>query len=100
MIDKQSVAGTVLGALRAARGINQSVIAEDCGRSISYVSSWENNQIDIPEILISVYAKHTQILESHIWDLIKNWDQHYSLYKEQTGNRLEFLHIVKGSPCN
>lgn len=90
MIDKQSVAGTVLGALRAARGINQSIIAEECGRSISYISSWENNQIDIPEILISVYAKHTQILENHIWDLIKNWDQHYSLYKEQTGNRLEF----------
>ncbi len=89
MIDKRSLAGTILGALRAARGVTQNLIANDCGRSISYISTWENHQTDIPPRLISVYAKYTKIPESHIWELIQYWDQQYSAYREQFGNILE-----------
>lgn len=70
MIDSRSITGTILGALRSARGVNQSVIATACGRSSSHVSNWENGRIDIPNQVVGIYSEHLNIPEQEIWYLI------------------------------
>lgn len=75
MIDSRSIAGTILGALRSARGVNQSVIATACGRSSSHVSNWENGRIDIPNQVVGIYSEHLNIPEQEIWDLINFWQK-------------------------
>jgi len=84
----RSIAGLILGALRAARGVTQSTIAEECGRSPSYISNWENGDIDIPNRLIGVYAKHSDVPEQEIWDLIDLWQKEYDEYFRREGNSL------------
>ena len=76
----RSIAGLILGALRTARGVTQRTIAEDCGRSPSYISNWENGDIDIPNRLIGVYAKHSDVPEQEIWNLIDLWQKEYDEY--------------------
>ncbi len=88
MLDKNSMAGTVLGALREARGVIQSVIANECGRSASYISQWENRHLDIPEWLIEVYSRKIDISEAHIWDLIDFWNKEKQKYAVSNGGVL------------
>lgn len=86
MIDKRSIAGTILGALRSARGINQSVIAEACGTSLSYISNWENCKTDIPNPVIGIYSTHLNIPEQEIWNLIRHWQIEYEKNPVFQGN--------------
>ncbi len=71
MIDRRTIAGTILKALRTARHVNQEVIANFCGRSISYISDWERGKTDIPLQVIGVYSQFLDIKESEILELIE-----------------------------
>jgi len=71
MIDKRTIAGTILKALRTARHVNQKVIADFCGRSTSYISDWEQGKTDIPLQAIGVYSQFLDIKESEILELIE-----------------------------
>ena len=75
MFDRSSVAGTVLGALRSARGVNQEVIGDACKRSKSYISDWERGRTDIPGYAIQIYSAQLNIPEREILDLIHHWQQ-------------------------
>lgn len=102
MIDKNSIAGTVLGALRSGRGVTQSVIANYCQRSISYVSSWENGLVDIPNQVVNIYSKYLEIPEKEILELIKFYDiEEEKFYRAVGGNlfyptfRMNVANILK-----
>ncbi len=90
MLDKSSMAGTVLGALREARGVIQSVIADECGRSVSYISQWENGHENINIGVVAIYAEKLNIEEKDIFNLINLWNAKQQQYYSSRSDFLEY----------
>ena len=81
------VTGWVLSGLRKAKHVNQSAIADACGKSISYISNWENGRIKIPPRYINTYALCLGMTKEKICDVIIEYEQIYEAYMQERAEK-------------